>query len=357
MLAMGLRSWVRGRFAGEGGATTQGPDLLNQPTATISVPDRVGLDWSTPIRPWSLTRLSSIVRDAERHPSELSVLEARHARHCLSSFWLAAPSDHLETLYQGAIGDLQRALLASPLPALGLARDERRWHQELSEQLASADQKPRHWNLLIALMPYAAPGSLTVAEPISSLPDWLLPDYVSHCEPALTSQLVQPAGLLQPADDPLATIGPLAERRGEEAMDWFRDGAALTQMTALINRYGMDASNQEVCEELSGLRSVVAQLWLDVEPNQLKTLYDTPVGLVTRSLISSGFGQELVDADDAQAREDLVAALSDLSRVELHGALLAALLYYPMGAVRVEDPGVLPDWLAQELATLEQVGG
>ena len=35
-------------------------------------------------------------------------------------------------------------------------------------------------------MPYAAPGSLTVAEPISSLPDWLLPDYVSHCEPALT---------------------------------------------------------------------------------------------------------------------------------------------------------------------------
>ena len=55
------------------------------------------------------------------------------------------------------------------------------------------DQKPRHWNLLIALMPYTAPGSLTVAEPISSLPDWLLPDYVSHCEPALTSQLVQPA--------------------------------------------------------------------------------------------------------------------------------------------------------------------
>ena len=100
-------------------------------------------------------------------------------------------------------------------------------YSELSEQLASADQKPRHWNLLIALMPYAAPGSLTVVEPISSLPDWLLPDYVSHCEPALTSQLVQPAGLLQPADDPLATIGPLAERRGEEAMDWFRDGAAL----------------------------------------------------------------------------------------------------------------------------------
>ena len=98
MLAMGLRSWVRGRRAGERGATTQGPDLLNQPTATIPVPDHLGLEWSGPIRPWSLARLGSIVREAVRHPSDRSLLEARHARHCLSAFWLAAPSDHLEDL-------------------------------------------------------------------------------------------------------------------------------------------------------------------------------------------------------------------------------------------------------------------
>ena len=79
-----------------------------------------------------------------------------------------------------------------------------------------------------------------------------------------------------------------------------------------------------------------------MEPNQLKTLYDTSVGLVTRSLISSGFGQELVDADDAQARQDLVAVLSDLSRVELHGALLAALLYYPMGLFGWRIPACCP---------------
>ena len=353
---MGWRSWVRGRRAGERGATTQGPDLLNQPTVTIPVPDRVGLEWSGPIRPWSLARLGSIVREAVRHPSDRSLLEARHARHCLSAFWLAAPSDHLEELYAGAIGELQRELLSSPLPALGLARDEQRWQQKLTEQLTAQSPTSRQWNVLLALMPYAAPGTLAIPEPITTLPDWLLHDYVSHCEPALRAQLAQPAGLLQPADDPLSSIGPLTDRRGDAAMDWFRDNAALTQMTALINRYGIDSSDHEVCQELSGLRSVVAQLWLDVEPNQLKTLYDTPVGLVTRSLITSGFGQELVDDDDAQARQDLVAALSDLGRVEVHGALLAALMYYPMGAVQVEDPEVLPEWLAQELATLEQVG-
>ncbi len=354
---MGLRSWVRGRFGGEARLQGHAPDLLNQPSAAIQVPERIGLDWSAPIRPWSLTRLNTIVREATRHPSDVSLLEARHARHCLSAFWLAAPSDHLETLYRDAFGDLQRAFLESPLPTLGLASDERRWHLELIEQLASPTQKPRQWNLLLALMPYAAPGTFTIAEPIATLPEWLLQDYVSHCEPQLQAQLVRPARLLQPADDPLAMISPLTDRRGEEAMDWFRDEKALTQMTALINRYAMDPIDQEVRQELSGLRSVVSQLWLDVEPNQLKTLYDTPVGLVTRSLISSGFGQELVDSDDAQAREQLVAALADLARVEVHGALLAALMYYPLGAVRIDNPAVLPEWLAQELATLEQVGG
>ena len=64
-------------------------------------------------------------------------------------------------------------------------------------------------------------------------------------------------------------------------MAWFKDEAALS-MVALINQYGLNPADQDVLEELSGLHGVVAQLWLDVDP-ALKTLFDTPVGLVTRS--------------------------------------------------------------------------
>ena len=37
----------------------------------------------------------------------------------------------------------------------------------------------------------------------------------------------------------------------------------------------------------------MAQLWL-VEPSQAQGLYDTPVGLVTRSLITANFGQSCI---------------------------------------------------------------
>ena len=81
-------------------------------------------------------------------------------------------------------------------------------------------------------------------------------------------------------------------------MALFRDEAALSRMTSLINRYSLDAEDQDVLEELSGLRCIVAQLWLDIKTAQAQGLYDTPVGLVTRSLITANFGQELVDDQD-----------------------------------------------------------
>ena len=129
-------------------------------------------------------------------------------------------------------------------------------------------------------------------------------------------------------------------------MALFRDEAALTRMTALINRYGLDSEDQEVLEELSGLRCIVAQLWLDIEPTQAQGLYETPVGLVTRSLITANFGQELVDAQDQRIREAFSAPDSP-------EALIAMLLFYPAGSVSVGDTSSLPTWLAQELDTLQ----
>ena len=41
-------------------------------------------------------------------------------------------------------------------------------------------------------------------------------------------------------------------------------------MTSFINRYSLDVEDQEVLEELSGLRCIVAQLWLDIEPTQAR---------------------------------------------------------------------------------------
>ena len=129
-------------------------------------------------------------------------------------------------------------------------------------------------------------------------------------------------------------------------MAWFRDDEAVTRMSTLINRYSLDSTDQEVLEELSGLRCIVAQLWLDVEPAQLQTLYDSPVGLVTRGLITANYGRELVDEQDQRAQ----TALANPDSAE---KLMAMLLFYPLGAVSVSDTSSLPGWLAEELTRLQ----
>lgn len=345
---MGLRRWLLQTLAPPTASSASALDLLSGQAGQLELPDLAGIDRSAAVRPWSVARLEALFRDAAVNPSSATLQAARQARHCLSVFWLSAPSDQLELLYGSAIGALQRLQLEGPLVHQELARDEQAWRDQLQRQLDDPTQKPRQFNLLLALMPYTRPRQMRVASPLETLPDWLLADYAAYCDPELPLQ--EPVALLEAASelpsDSIESLQPLASQRGEEAMALFRDEAALSRMTALINRYSLDADDQEVREELSGLRCIVAQLWLDIEPTQAQGLYETPVGLVTRSLITANFGQELVDAQDQRIRAAFAAPDSPES-------LLAMLLFYPAGAVTVGDTAALPQWLAQELATLQ----
>lgn len=345
---MGLRRWLLQTLAPATESSAPALDLLSGQTGHLELPDLAGIDRSGAVRPWSVARLEALVREAAANPSSGTLQAARQARHCLSAFWLSAPSDQLELLYGSAVGALQRLQLEGPLVHQELARDEEAWRDQLQQQLDDPTQKPRQFNLLLALMPYTRPRQMRVASPLETLPDWLLADYAAYCDPELPLQ--EPVGLLEAASDEVTdsidTLQPLSSQRGEEAMALFRDEAALSRMTALINRYSLDSGDQEVLEELSGLRCIVAQLWLDIEPTQAQGLYETPVGLVTRSLITANFGQELVDDQDQRIR----AVLTNPDSPE---TLIVMLLFYPSGAVTLGEMASLPSWLAQELETLQ----
>ena len=125
-------------------------------------------------------------------------------------------------------------------------------------------------------------------------------------------------------------------------MAWFRDEQAVERMGDLIGRFERDPEDQDAREELSGLRCIVAQLWLDIDSDQGENLYNTSVGQVTRSLIRANFGQVLVDAQDQQIREAMTSP-------ESAEALLAMLLFYPTGSVSLSDSSALPAWFAQDL--------
>jgi hypothetical protein len=348
-----MRRWLKARL--RFGQTTNGAgaafttNLLESPPLQLEAPARVGVDLQAGLRAWSVARLAHLFEEAERNPSIDTLLAARQARHCLSCFWLTAPVDGLEALYRGPIGDLQRQQLGGLLPQQPLARDEQQWRDRLAAWMADPAQAAQRGNLLLALMPYAAAGSLKVEQAVNQLPEWLLADYVRHCEPELERELDQPAAFLPSGGHGGDAWPVLCDRRGEEALAWFRDPKALKRMQALINLYGIDPADPETLSELAGLRQVAAQLWLDVEANQLKTLYDSPVGLLSRSLITCGFGCEVVDNDDRKARKQLAHLVEDLGRPEAINALMAALLYFPLEKVTFEDATNVPAWLLEEL--------
>lgn len=353
-----LRRWLKARLGGQSLPASSGPELINlleETPAPAAPPQQIGIDPTLQPRPWSVARLAAIFRDAQRSPSAAALQAGRHARHCLSAFWLAAPADQLNVLYSGAIGDLQRLLLEGPLPQQPLAADELEWRTALLSRVASADQGMQKINLLLALMPYAPPRTITVEDPLVSVPRWLLPDYITFCQPELKHQLEGPAGLLKPVPDPRtsgATLPLLTDRRGEAAMEWFSNEEALARMQALLNLYGLDPNDAQTLRELGLLRSVVAQLWLDVDPSQVEELYRTPVGLLTRSLHTAGFGKVVLNDLDRQVRRVLGPQVADCRDPNTVKVLLALLPFTPPGGISVVQVDGIPAWLQQELSLL-----
>ena len=347
---MGLRGWMRQQLDRIHAAS--GPprvDLVETVNVSVPVPKHIGLDSVELPQPWSVARLSALFREAAHQPSTSTLEAARIARHRLSCFWASAPVDQLESFYGSDLGELQALLLDGPLVRQGLAQDEQQWADRLRGLMAAPEQQSRQLNLLLALIPYTQPGELSLVNPLETLPAWLLPDYIGYCQPELEAELNQPAGLLEPGRD---AMEPLTERRGDDAMAWFRDQATLNHMQDLIARYSEQPDSDDLAAELAGLRVVLAQLWLDVEPIQLQTLWHTPVGEISKALIQVGLGHRLLDAQDQRARQQLVERARDLSQPNAPAVILAMMMFYPPGQIGFKTTDQLPRWFVEVLNLL-----
>jgi hypothetical protein len=304
------------------------------------------------------------------------MLEARHARHVLSRFWLSAPLDLLEDLYAGPIGQVYRLLLLGVLPSQPLAADEEAWRVALAERLVARFDAAERLNLLLAVMPYCRRGRMRLVNPGESLPSWLLTDYASCFDADLAEQLDRPIALLEqagarpsrlsdleeaeptPAADPAPAIDLpekplLSEIRGQQGYAMFGDPAYVDRMNGLINLFSIDPDDAAVRAELGHLRRLIGQIWLDVAPNNLEALYQTSLGQVYRSLLASNFGALPVEGEDLDFRNDLTNLATNMNHPAGCQALLAVMPFYPQGSMELGDGrSLLPGWLQREFSLL-----
>lgn len=345
--------------------------LVEQPRRSAT---RLG---ATPvITPWSTTRLIAILRQCQSDPSTSPIDEARLARQCLSQFWLQAPIDQLETLYQSPIGDCYRLLLSCGLSEQYLLQDEVTWRNHLADRLSVNFDRPETVNILLGLMPYFPPGKMRVADPQRQIPSWLLQDYARLFEPELLSRIWQPIGLLNPAGQSYgpapglgirpaeqapppkptaaAPLPRLSKQRGAEALATVQDPDFQRRMNGMINLYVIDPTDQQVNASLAELRRLLGQVWLDVQPSQMEALYASPdFGRLYQELLSSGFSRVLTNDEDRFLRNQLATLVTDMSVPGALNALMAVLPFYPPSKIAFGGGEQhLPDWLKRQMATI-----
>ena len=284
---------------------------------------------------WSASELLVVLgQPADRSDQESNRL-ARQARHRLSLFWLASPGDLLEQLYASDLGEVQRLCIRHPQLEGPLLADEQLWRQQLQALLQASVGQATFLSYWLALMPYLKVGELRLDQPETVLPRWLLDDYRLLCEP-------NPCVV-----DPL----PLTRKRGDDAIRWLQEETVLARAVVLLNGFQLDPEAPAQAKELADLRSVVAQVWLDIAPEQLQGLFESPLGLLTRSLVTCGFNAVTINERQRAQAKALQQQLQESSLEQVPQHLLSALLYEPALSLSCSEAD-LPGWFQEELRSM-----
>ena len=284
---------------------------------------------------WSASELLVVLGQPADRPDQESNRLARQARHRLSLFWLASPGDLLEQLYASDLGEAQRLCIRNPQLEGPLLVDEQLWRQQLQALLQASVGQATFLSYWLALMPYLKVGELRLDQPETVLPSWLLDDYRLLCEqnPSVV--------------DPL----PLTRKRGDAAIRWLHEDAVLARAVMLLNGFQLDPAAPAQAKELADLRSVVAQVWLDIAPEQLQGLFESPLGLLTRSLVTGGFNAVTINERQRAQAKALQEQLQKSSLEQVPQHLLAALLYEPALSLSCSEAD-LPGWFQEELRSM-----
>ena len=287
--------------------------------------------------PWTAAALVVVLANTSNHADLDAKRLALHARHRLSLFWLSSPSDLLEQLYASDLGEAQRLCWQNHHLGTQLLADEQLWRKQLQALLQASVGHPTFLNYWLALMLYLKVGELRLDQPNEVLPLWLLDDYWSLCEP----------DKIKIIDD----LFPLTTKRGESAIQWLQEEAVLARAVVLLNGFQLDAENPAQSKELSDLRSVVAQVWLDAASEQLQSLFESPIGLLTRSLVTCCFNAVTINERERAQAKALQQQMQESPLEQVPQHLLAALLYEPALSLSCSEAD-LPDWFQEELRSM-----
>ena len=292
---------------------------------------------------------------------------ARGDRDALARFWLAAPEDILESLWNSPLGEATRALVQQLHPQFPFTPDQLRFRDALSVRLQQGLDQPAVVQLLLAAFLYSPAGQFRIASAERWLPGWLLPHYQALYETSVPNGSLSapaPSAVSQPVNDgpvPTPDFGPFPQTLQE----LIGNRIQLNRMLGLANLYYIDPEDQEILQDLVLLRQQFAAAIERCSEADLERLWATDLGDRYWAMVRSGVQKEPMSPEDESLKQRAVQRLSPAQGGGFHApgatnAFLVAMLFYVPGTMKVDDAEQkLPAWLlggyqdvfAQSIAT------
>ncbi|XZN93587.1 MAG: glycosyltransferase [Microcoleus sp.] len=118
------------------------------------------------------------------------------------------------------------------------------------------------------------------------------------------------------------------------------------RLSHTLQLYQTNPSNTSAISELRQIRKEIAEFWLNVAVDNLENTYKSHPGKNYKILLSSGFQHQPMREEEQRFLQQLTQISKGLVHPQAMNALLAAMLYFPPGTMRIpEARNRLPQWL------------
>ena len=265
-------------------------------------------------------------------------------------FWLAAPADQLEPLWNSAFGLATRDLVRGLTPQHTFSSEQVSLREAIASRLNQGGlSQPLAPQLMLANFLLSPPGLLRINNAQQFFPAWLAAAYRELYE------VVAPV-VATPASQPSAPVAapPAAPDFGvfpTSLQELVTNRIQLNRLLGLSNLYYIDPEDQEIRHELEQVRSGLIDAIERCPEQQLEQLWASDLGDRYWALVRSGVQKEALSPADEARKQAAVRRLDPGSGGGFGtpgstNAFLITMLFFLPGSMHVDGAEQkLPAWL------------
>ena len=270
-------------------------------------------------------------------------------REALARFWLAAPEDVLESLWNSPVGQASQQLISQLHSQQTFTPAELELRTGIQQHLQQGLDQPWAAQLMLANFLFSPPGLLKIVQVESYFPAWLVEGYR-----ALYERNPGPSATPFQGFAPPPSPQPMTPDFGQfpaTLQELIGNRIQLNRMLGLANLYYIDPEDREIYQELVTLRRQLAAAIERCAPSQLESHWASDLGDRYWAMVRSGVQKEPLELVDEELKQAMVKRLSPAQGGGFHlpnavNALLVAMLFFEPGSMKVnEAEQKLPAWL------------